>query len=125
MLGSGRSGLFKGLVAALCIVSIISLALIYFIPAPPSKVVMATAFKGSSFEYYGRQYREIFARSSVKLELRETAGAVENVELLQDPKSGVQITFVTRRRLGWETCPGDAVVRNRLQPTLLDILFLE
>ena len=95
MLGSGRSGLFKGLVAALCIVSIISLALVYFIPAPPSKVVMATAFKGASFEYYGRQYRDIFARSGVKLELLETAGSVENVALLQDPKSGVQITFVT------------------------------
>jgi hypothetical protein len=74
MWGSGWSGLFKGLVAVFCIVSIISLALIYFIPAPPSKVVMATAFKGASFEYYGRQYRDIFARFNVKLELRETAG---------------------------------------------------
>ena len=54
------------------IVGIGSLALIYFIPAPPSKVVMATAFKGASFEYYGRQYQEIFARSHVELELRET-----------------------------------------------------
>jgi TRAP-type uncharacterized transport system substrate-binding protein len=72
-----------------------SLALIYFIPAPPSKVVMATAFKGASFEYYGRQYREIFARAHVELELRETAGAVENLKLLQDPSSGVQIAFVT------------------------------
>jgi TRAP-type uncharacterized transport system substrate-binding protein len=76
-------------------VVIVSLALIYFIPAPPSKVVMATAFKGASFDYYGRQYREIFARYNVDLELRETAGAVENVKLLQDPKSGVQIAFVT------------------------------
>ena len=94
MLGSGWSGLFKGLAAVLCIVGIISLALMYFIPAPPSKVVMATAFKGASFEYYGRQYRDIFARFNVKLELRETAGGVENVALLQDPKSGVQIAFV-------------------------------
>ena len=95
MFGLGSSGLFKGLAAVLCILSIISLALIYFIPAPPSTVVMATAFKGASFEYYGRQYRDIFARSNVKLELRETAGGVENVALLQDPKSGVQIAFVT------------------------------
>src|SRR5262245_42647436 len=72
-----------------------SLALIHFIPAPPSKVVMATAFKGASFDYYGRQYREIFARNNVDLELRETAGAVENLKLLQDPKSGIQMGFVT------------------------------
>ena len=56
---------------------------------------MATAFKGASFDFYGRQYREIFARYNVDLELPETAGAVENVKLLQDPKSGVQIGFVT------------------------------
>jgi hypothetical protein len=44
--------------------------------------------------YYGEKYREIFARSHVKLELRETNGAVDNLRLLQDPKSGVDIGFV-------------------------------
>src|SRR5499427_3893527 len=94
MLGFSRWQLFKGLVLAAGIMGVVSLALAHFIPAPPSTVVMATAFKGSSFEYYGRQYREIFARSNIELELRETAGAVENVKLLQDPKSGVQIALV-------------------------------
>jgi TRAP-type uncharacterized transport system substrate-binding protein len=94
MLGYSRWQLLKGLASAVGIVSIVSLALMYFIPAPPSKVIMATAFKGSSFEYYGRQYREIFARSNVELELRETAGAGENFMLLQEPKSGVQIALV-------------------------------
>ena len=94
-MGFNRWQLFRTLATLVCIVAIISLALIHFIPAPPSKVVMATAFKGASFDYYGRQYREIFARYNVDLELRETAGAVENVKLLQDPNSGVQIGFVT------------------------------
>jgi len=95
MLGFNRWQLLKGLAVFLCIVGISWFALVYFIPAPPSKVVVATAFKGGSFDYYGQQYREIFARFHVELELRETAGAVENVKLLQDPKSGVQIAFVT------------------------------
>ena len=95
MLGYSRWQLSKGLAAAVAIVSIVSLVLIYFFPAPPSKVTMATAFKGSSFEYYAQHYREIFARSNVELELRETAGAVENVKLLQDSKSGLQIAFVS------------------------------
>jgi TRAP-type uncharacterized transport system substrate-binding protein len=90
-----RWQLLKGLTAIGVAFGIVSLALVYFIPAPPSKVVMATAFKGASFDYYGRQYREVFARSNVELELRETAGAVENIELLQDPKADVQIAFVT------------------------------
>src|SRR5262245_53933924 len=94
MLGFSGWQLFKGSVLAVVAMSVVSLVLIYFIPAPPSTVIMATAFKGSSFEYYGRRYREIFARSNIELELRETAGAAENVNLLQDAKSGVQIALV-------------------------------
>jgi TRAP-type uncharacterized transport system substrate-binding protein len=94
MLGFSRWQLFKGLAAALGMVSIVSLALIYFVPATPSKVIMATGPKGSLAEYYGRQYRETFARSDVELELRETAGAPENLELLLDPKTGVEIAYM-------------------------------
>jgi TRAP-type uncharacterized transport system substrate-binding protein len=93
MLGFSRRQILKGLASAAAIVSIVSLALVYFIPAPPSTVTMATAFKGSSFEYYGQRYREIFARSRVQLKLRETDGALENVNLLNEPNSGVQIAF--------------------------------
>ena len=94
MLGFSRWQLFKGLVLAVGIIGVVSLALTYLIPAPPSKVAIATAFKGSSFEYYGRHYREIFARFNIELELHETAGAVENLKLLQDPKSDVQISLI-------------------------------
>jgi len=94
MLGFNRWHLLKGFAAILCIAGIASLAVAYFIPAPPTTVTIATAFKGSTFVFYGEKYREIFARSHVNLELRETNGAVDNLRLLQDPKSGVDIGFV-------------------------------
>jgi hypothetical protein len=56
---------------------------------------MATGPKGGTFEYYGSQYRETFARSNIELELRETAGSAENLELLLDPETGVQIAQMT------------------------------
>ena len=96
MLGYSRWQILKGMVAAVAGVSIVSLLLIYFILTPRSKVTMATAFKGSSFEYYGRQYREIFARTNIELELRETAGSLENVKLLQDQNPTYKL------RLCWE-----------------------
>jgi hypothetical protein len=46
-----RWQIFKS-AAIVGIVGIASLALIHFIPTPPSKVVMAAGFKGASFEYY-------------------------------------------------------------------------
>src|SRR5215469_17803460 len=94
MLGFSRWQLFKGLVFAFGTFGVVSLALTYFIPAPPSTVGMAIAFRGGSLEYYGRQYREIFARSNIELELRETTGVSESLKLLEDPKSGVQIAPV-------------------------------
>jgi len=36
-----------------------------------STVAMGTGFQGSSFEYVGQRYRDIFARSHVELKLRE------------------------------------------------------
>ena len=68
MLGFSHWQLLKGLAAAVGIVIIVSVALIYFIPAPPSTVTMATAFKSSSFEYFGQRYQEIFAHSHVQLQ---------------------------------------------------------
>jgi len=94
MLGFSRWQIFKASAAAVLTVGTISLLLIYFIPAPPSTVTMATGLPGSSFEHVGQRYRDIFARSHVELKLRETTGAPENVELLKNPGSGVQIALV-------------------------------
>jgi TRAP transporter TAXI family solute receptor len=86
--------LLAGLVAFAFVMAIVSLALVYFFPAPPSTITLATAFKGSSPDYFGQRYRERLARDHVNLELRETAGAVENIKLLEDPHSGVDAAFI-------------------------------
>jgi len=106
MLGFSRWQLFKGLALAVGIMGVVSLVLSYSIPAPPSTVTMATGNKGGVFPYYGRQYREIFARFNIELELRETTGGKENLELLQDPESGVQIGLVVGGLSDGKHAPG-------------------
>jgi TRAP-type uncharacterized transport system substrate-binding protein len=85
----------KRLIAVICVLGVCWLALNYFIPAPPAKITIATGVKGTTFDYFGQRYRARFARAGVGVELRQTAGALENLKLLQDPKSGVDIAFVT------------------------------
>jgi TRAP-type uncharacterized transport system substrate-binding protein len=94
MLGLVRRRLLAALVVILTTLGILALTLAYLIPAPPTTVTIATAFKGASYDYYGHRYRDRFALAHVKLELRETAGALENLKLLLDPHSGVQIGFM-------------------------------
>ena len=67
MFGSGWPGLLKGLAAGLCILGIVSLALIYFIPTPPSTILIATSQKGGGYEFLGQRYRAILARKGVKV----------------------------------------------------------
>ena len=65
MLGFNRWHLFKGLAVILCIVGMSWLALDYFVPAPPSKLTIATGAKNQTYEAIGKRYREILARSHV------------------------------------------------------------
>jgi hypothetical protein len=91
MLGFNRWHLFKGLAVILCIVGMSWLALVYFVPAPPSKFTIATGAKNQTYEAIGKRYREILARFHVDVELRLTNGAVDNIKLLNDPTSGIKV----------------------------------
>jgi hypothetical protein len=91
MLGFNRWHVLKGLAAILCIVGIASLALSYFIPAPPSNFTIATGAKNQTYEAIGKRYQEILARSHIGVELRLTNGAVDNIKLLNDPASGIKV----------------------------------
>jgi len=62
-------------------------------PLPGRHLVMATGPPGSAYARAGERYREILARDGVQLRLVPTNGAVENVKLLEDKRSGVGVGF--------------------------------
>jgi hypothetical protein len=87
----------------------IVLAVLYIIyrvvdPLPPRRFVIAAGIARSGYDNYARRYAEILARDGVELEIRHTTGAVEDLELVRDPASGVQAALTT---LGFAQ-PGDA-----------------
>ena len=90
-----RGGVIRGIAALFAVVVLSWLALEYFVPSLPTRITIGTGGKGTTFEYFGERYRQRFARAGVNLIVRETAGALENLELLKDPNSGVQIGFLT------------------------------
>jgi hypothetical protein len=90
-----RGRLIQWLATVACIIGASWIALEYFVPSPPSRITIGTALKGTTYDYFGQRYKERFARAGVELDLRETDGAVQNLRLLEDPNSGVDIGFVT------------------------------
>ena len=66
----------------------------YLQPTPPKSVTLATGEEQGAYAEFGRRYAEWFARYGIEVHLRATQGAAENLALLRDPDSGVQIAFV-------------------------------
>src|SRR5438132_6600473 len=59
-------------------------------PLPPRHLAIAAGMLGSGYDNFAKQYARILARHGVELEIRNSAGAVEDLDLLRDPASGVQ-----------------------------------
>lgn len=59
-------------------------------PIPPRRFAIAAGMAGSGYDNFARQYARILARDGVELEVRNAAGAVEDLDLLRDGASGVQ-----------------------------------
>jgi TRAP-type uncharacterized transport system substrate-binding protein len=95
MLKRVRGSVIAVIGAIIALVVVGWLALEYFVPSPPTRIIIGAGGKGTTFEYFGERYRQRFARAGIDLTVRQTAGALENLRLLKDPKSGGQIGFLT------------------------------
>ena len=68
--------------------------LVIFATLPPRTVTMATAAPGGAYHEFGQRYRDVLAKSGIRLRLVNTTGSLENLALLRDRRSGVQIAFI-------------------------------
>lgn len=63
-------------------------------PAPPKTLVIATATKGSPYYEAAQRYRSMLADNGITLDVRETQGSMENLELIRDAGSNVAAAFL-------------------------------
>jgi uncharacterized protein len=80
-----------GVVAPALLLSAAAFAIAYrFVqPAPPGHFVMATGAADGVYNYYGRIYRDLMAREGIEVTLVETAGSIDNIDLLNRGKADV------------------------------------
>jgi TRAP-type uncharacterized transport system substrate-binding protein len=62
-------------------------------PQPPRKVVLATGAEQGAYAEFGKRYAALLKQHGITVELRNTQGAAENLALLRDADSGVDIAF--------------------------------
>jgi len=72
----------------------VSLIYVYLDPAPPKQFVISTGEKGSNYYDFGKQYAETIEKEGVKVVVRESEGAWDNLGRLVFPTSNVDVAFV-------------------------------
>jgi TRAP-type uncharacterized transport system substrate-binding protein len=75
-------------------------------PLPPRHIVIASGADFGLYHRYAQRYKAILARNGITVEERLTAGAGENLQLLLDPGSRVDVAFMQ----GGVAAPADDLV---------------
>ena len=89
-----RDILAIGAPALLILVAGFAVAYLFVEPAPPNRIEIASGSRGGAYFSFAERYRDIVAENGVELIVRETSGSIQNLGLLDDPASGVQIALV-------------------------------
>src|SRR5574343_1305108 len=61
-------------------------------PAPPKRIVITTGSDSGAYYQFAQRYAAILARNGITLEVRTSAGSLENLERLKNDEA--QIGFV-------------------------------
>lgn len=85
---------------ALSVGAALWLAIILIQPAPPRRLVIASGPAGGGYAYWAERYQEAFAKQGIDLQIIETKGSIDNLRLIHDPKSGVDVAFA-QSGVGW------------------------
>ena len=64
------------------------------VPPPPKSIEMATGFPTGLYYQFGERLKTELAKDGVDLHVRSTGGTIDNLALLNDPKSGVDFAMV-------------------------------
>ena len=70
------------------------LAYLVLQPNPPKQVVLATGVEQGAYAEFGKRYAEQLKKHGITVTLRATQGAADNLALLRDPASAVDLAFV-------------------------------
>ena len=117
---------------ALLAIGLVALAYLLLDPTPPKRVTMATGVAQGAYSEFGQRYAQRLKRHGIQVELRNTQGAAENLALLHDASSGVDLAFVQggagtslrivrdglNEREGWNLC--EIIVTNGMAVHLVN-----
>ncbi|HVS34777.1 MAG TPA: TAXI family TRAP transporter solute-binding subunit [Gemmataceae bacterium] len=83
-----------GVIILICAAGMVGTYVLFVKAPPPSKIIIATGKESGAYYPLGLAYAEELKKEGLTVEVRKTEGAGENLQLLQDPHSGVSVAFL-------------------------------
>jgi TRAP transporter TAXI family solute receptor len=77
-----------------CVAALIATYVLFVEPPPPHKIVIASGARSGAYFRHAQQYAAALQKEGLTVEVRETAGSVENLQLLGQQDSGVTVAIV-------------------------------
>lgn len=82
------------LVAAVLTVLVVIVLLSFVVTSPPRRMVIAAGPEGSYFDQTAKKYVLALKKQGIDVDILNTAGAKENVQLINDPARQVDLAFI-------------------------------
>jgi TRAP transporter TAXI family solute receptor len=79
---------------AFCLAALIATYLMFVEPPPPRRIVIASGGENGAYYRFAKKYADELQKDGLSVEVRETAGSVENLRLLGQDDSGVAVAIV-------------------------------
>lgn len=89
-----KKTVYLGIAILLTSIVLFFVAIWYVVPPIPKKVVLATGATTGLYHRFGESLKTQIEKNGVKVELKSTAGSLENLKLLSEPNSGVSLALV-------------------------------
>ncbi len=83
-----------GTILLICAAALVGTYLLFVKAPPPSRIVIATGGGAGAYYKIGQKYAEELKKEGLTVEVRETKGSGQNLQLLQDAGSGVSVAIV-------------------------------
>ena len=77
-----------------CVGMLVATYMIFVEAPPPRKIVIASGGQNGGYFRYAKKYAEDLQKGGLAVEVRETAGSVENLKLLGQDNSGVTVAII-------------------------------
>jgi TRAP transporter TAXI family solute receptor len=81
-------------ILGMCAAALIATYMLFVEPPPPRKIVIASGAPNGAYARYARKYADALREDGLSVEVRHTAGSVENLRLLGRDDSGVSVAIV-------------------------------